>query len=135
MSFAGAPNDPGIALGFSPVVARASGFALQNGTPTIVTATAPNDGNRHIALIAGWVNVTTAETGGQLTVTLTQNGISTPVICDAGGHTPQSLELFNNNIVGNAGGFLVDPGTTVTLAQSSALTAGAATVNAEICII
>ena len=41
-----------------------NGFALQNGTPTILEWTAPNDGKLHVVLTALLVVVTNPETGG-----------------------------------------------------------------------
>ena len=41
-----------------------NGFALQNGTPTILTWTPPNDGQVHRVLLIAQENVTVAETGG-----------------------------------------------------------------------
>lgn len=105
----------------------ASGFALQNGTPTILTWTAPNDGQIHRIIASGSVYVSIAETGGHVTL---------------GGTLPNGQALNAQNI--STGGFgvgvvvsgpimtYIAAGTTVTVVQASALTAGAAVLFAEI---
>lgn len=97
----------------------AGGFALQNGTPTILSWTAPNDGQEHQAIVAATLTVSAAETGGQVFMRWTSGGVA------------QVQTAFNPNLA--AGAFyqlvaLVDPGTTIHLDQNTALTAGAATV-------
>lgn len=110
--------------------AGAPGYALVNGTGNILTWTAPNDGNLHRVLVSAVKHVTSAETGGQIQVSLTLPDAF------AGG----LLTLFNGGQgsglqTPNAAGLsvmFVEAGTTVTLKQSSALTAGATTLWAEI---
>jgi len=105
----------------------AAGFALQNATPTIISWTAPSDGNLHRVQIFASMSVGSAETGGTVSYEGTNPDGSTFV------HT-----LFTG---GNAGPGEVQPsaqlrivkaGTTVSIVQTSALTSGAATVWAEI---
>lgn len=102
-----------------------TGFALQNATPTILTWTAPNDGNLHrvICIVNGYVS--SAETGGAVTLnTVLPNGqAATPNIL-AGGAGTGPLAGSALRIVG--------AGQPVTLAQSSALTAGTAVIWAEL---
>ena len=100
------------------------GFALQNGTPVILSWTAPNDGQLHQAFVSATLVVTVAETGGQVFARWTSLGAA------------QVQTAFNPN-VGVGGAFynvvaLVDPGTTIHLDQNTALTAGAANVGAVI---
>lgn len=109
-----------------------AGAALQNGTPTFATWTAPSDGKLHRVEIWTFLNVTSAETGGQVEATVTPpNG------------TPQTFSMFAPNKAagtyhgdgvnfGDLWGLMVEAGTTLTIAQTSALTAGAATIWAEI---
>jgi len=104
-----------------------AGFALQNATPTILTWTAPNDGNAHSVQWAGEIRVSVAQTGGQLTLSFTDpsnQGASTTV--DNGGHGVGFNPMSNYRAV------MVAPGTTVTLAQSTAMTLGTATAFASL---
>lgn len=108
-----------------------AGFALQNATPAILTWNVPNDGQPHRVTLFGLINVTAAETGGLVQVQYTgpQAGaqLHTSTIFAAGlaldtaGQTPAA----SLNVI-------VAPGSVVTLAQASALTAGAARVWAEL---
>lgn len=102
------------------------GFALVNGTPNIVSWTAPNDGQMHRVMLVGLMNVALAETGGQITLNYTDPGgaVHSRTIwaaAQAAGVQYPTLAIVP-----------VAPGTTVTLAQASALTAGASTVWAEL---
>lgn len=122
---------PGVAGGLTRVAnTDPGGFALQNATPTIVSWTAPADGQVHRVLLFAVLEVTTAETGGQV--------IITPVLPDG---TPNTKTLF---AAGQGAGifyptsssapqeFLIEGGSTFSVSQNSALTAGAAVVWAEI---
>jgi hypothetical protein len=100
-----------------------AGFALENGTPTILSWEVPNDGQLHSVLICGQKYVTATETGGTVIYTY-----------EIGGHAGLSHTLFSG---GNASGtgvppannsFVVDPGSTVSVSQSVALTGGASIV-------
>lgn len=105
----------------------AAGFALQNATPNILTWTAPNDGQPHRFMIVGNENVSSAETGGQVNVTFTRadnsGSNSTPIF---GGSAGAGYHAVGNNFG------MVAPGSTVTIAQNTVLSAGAATIWAEI---
>lgn len=100
------------------------GFALQNGTPTIASYTAPNDGNLHRVDVAHMLNVTSAETGGQLSIHLK----------NAAGVDQGSVEIHAGGLgvgwqVGEFGAqkpFAILPGWSITIQQDNALTAGAA---------
>jgi hypothetical protein len=103
-----------------------NGIALVNGTPNILTWTAPNDGQMHRVQLIAQVNVTSLETGGQVTLQftdLTSTLQSRQMI--AGGQAAGFSPLTSENA------FLVKPGTTVFLTQT-ALTGGAATIWAEL---
>lgn len=107
-----------------------SGAALQNGTPTFLSWTAPSDGQMHRVQVNAVLHVTSAETGGVV--------IISGVLPDGG---IISKSLFGG---GAAAGFIYPPtiaapqtvvigaGTTYTISQSSALTAGAAVMFAEL---
>lgn len=103
-----------------------AGFALQNGTPTILTWTAPNDGQLHNVTVPASLAVTVNETGGAVQVQFTVNGTLT------------SWQLFNGGAVigtyvaDTFRGVTVDPNTTVTVFQNGALTVGTAKVFAAI---
>ena len=118
-----------IAGGLSRVATTgAAGFALQNATPTILSWTAQNDGNLHyIAGISVLVDCTAAATGGALSVVAYGVGgnASTADQISAGGFGVGQTIVYENPIV-------LPPGQLVRLEQSGALTAGAATVYAEI---
>jgi len=108
----------------------AAGVALVNGTPAIISWTAPNDGNLHRFIFQGSRNVTVTEVGGALAVTYTTNGASgAQSLTIAAGSTaaPSNAALSNSGF-----GATIAPGTTVTVAQTSALTSGTCTVYAEI---
>jgi hypothetical protein len=118
-------------FGFAPQglqsvgITPAAGFALQNGTPNIFSWTAPNDGKTHRFFLIGAKEVTIAETGGAVGVTFT--------LPDGTAASP--TWVAGNNGVGitmpNYRSGLVQPGTTVTLAQTGALTLGASLIHAE----
>ena len=95
------------------------GTPLINGTQTLLTWTAPNDGKQHAIYVAAIANITVAETGGQVVINYT-----------IGGQNGQPQLLSPNTaaqlLAANQNAFMVDPGTTVNILQSTALTAGTA---------
>jgi hypothetical protein len=104
----------------------AAGYAKVNGTGTIISWTAPNDGNLHRVMIFGSEHVTSGETGGQITVSWT---------------TPDGTTVANQLVSaqGSTGGYpfgayllVVEANATVSVRQNTALTAGAAVLWAEI---
>ena len=106
------------------------GFALQNGTPTILSWTAPNDGNEHRFLFYGARTVTVAETGGAMVFTYTPPGGGAAIATTVAGGTSGVGTGGLGNVACITG--VAAANTVVSLAQSSALTAGACQVNAEI---
>lgn len=103
-----------------------AGFALVNGTPTILSWTAPNDGLMHRVSLIAQENVTAPETGGQVNINFK----------DQQGSTQNRQAFAGGAGTGFTGGFtpmafLVQAGQQVTVTQT-ALTAGAATVWAEL---
>ena len=96
------------------------------GTPSILTWTAPSDGNLHRVLVFAVLHVTSNETGGQcsITVTLPDGTTSQKTVFSAAQNTgvfwPISFSYPQMQ--------LIEAGTTVTVAQTSALTGGASTV-------
>jgi hypothetical protein len=108
----------------------AAGFTLQNATPTILSWTAPNDGQLHRVTCFGMLHVTSAETGGQISIQYFGP------FGGASAHTSQILAAgLGTDTAGQAPSFFnvsVGGGTTVSILQSTALTAGAAVLWAEI---
>jgi hypothetical protein len=103
------------------------GFALVDGTPQILSWTAPNDGQLHRAMVYFDMTVGSAQTGGAVSVS---------------GFAPDGTEYFWQVAPGGSGaGYVyydsalirtVKPGTVLALGQSTAQTAGAAKIWAEI---
>lgn len=103
------------------LVASAQNFALQNGTPTMCQWTAPNDGNLHYASFGGNLTVTSSETGGSVSFYIAGTLADTVFVAS-----------LSTNKIAIGGTFLVLPGQTVSIAQSSALTAGASSATVGI---
>jgi parallel beta-helix repeat protein len=103
-----------------------AGFALEDGTPTIVSWTAPDDGNAHQVVLIGALSVSSAETGGEVSLSAPLPNTATIVSTFFNGGQGQYTA------VGNFTAAVIGPGTTVVLEQSTALTAGAATVWAQL---
>jgi len=106
----------------------AAGYALVNGTGTIISWTAPNDGQLHRVLFFGTLHVTSSETGGAVNVNFTSpDGISNA-----------NQAVFSASHGGGvfgpdkAGLVVVEAGTVVSVQQGSALTGGASTLWAEL---
>jgi hypothetical protein len=102
------------------------GYSLANGTGTILAWTAPSDGALHYVTVAAGLDVSASETGGAVTVSYPLPGGATagaqPLL--AGGASAGALTAASAGIVASGG--------TVTVSQSSALTAGAATLWAQV---
>ncbi len=118
---------PGSSLGLMAATPVA-GFTLVNGTPNIISWTAPNDGQLHRATFFTTLHVTSGETGGAIGFTYT---------------TPDGFAVASIQLIAGAqtnGAYTANPpravvcapGSSVVVGQSSALTAGAAVVWAEI---
>lgn len=116
--------------GFTKVATTgATGFALQNGTPTILDWTAPNDGNIHRVVVVSYEAVTSSTTGGQVELQILNPSIVVEqgiVIYPA---SPVQYQYINPAFPNS---LLVPAAYIVKIGQTSALTAGAATVYAEI---
>lgn len=129
---AGLAADAGHAhKGFARVATTGiAGFTLGNSTPNVLTWTAPSDGAIHMFVVLSVVHVTSAETGGTIQV-IFQSPIS-----GAGNHFSQLLAGGLGTDAGGQTGTtifgLVQPGSTVTVQQTTPLTAGAATAWLEI---
>lgn len=71
-------------------------FALQNGTPTILTYQVPNDGQKHVLVVAFTKNVTSVETGGSVQANGMINGTTfTPNIFAGGGRRGQHSQRIS----------------------------------------
>jgi len=102
-----------------------AGTALVNGTPSLLTWTAPNDGQQHYAVMIVTLNVTSGLTGGAI-----QYAYTNP----QGGAASGKQLIAGASGIGAARGFdgvLVQAGTTVTISQTAA-TGGAAVFNGAI---
>ena len=108
----------------------ATGVALIDGTQTILTATVPNDGKVHaLAFAVCEKDVTTALTGGVCTLSwTTPEGTARSI-------NTTSTAVGAYFIAPTSGDTVLKPGTTITLRQNTAMTAGAAKVYAKIVII
>lgn len=108
-----------------------AGFALVNATPTILSWTAPDDGQLHRVILGAVLHVSAAETGGEVAVNWTGPfagaQVHTSAVYAAGLAADVSGQYPS---VGSM--FIIGPGTTLSIFQLSALTAGAATLWAEI---
>ena len=102
-----------------------AGFALANGTPNILSWTAPNDGQAHRVLIFSSQHVTSLETGGQVTSTYAAPDGGAGTVTLYGGGSGAGVQTSGYSAV-------VQPGSTVVVKQATALTAGAALVWAEL---
>lgn len=123
-----AGSSPGGPLGELVGTTGAAGFALQDATPTIIgPVNVPNDGNLHRATVVWGLNVTSAETGGAVAMEYTGPGGNavTPQLSAGGAGAGETGTQFDR---------VVKPGSTVSVVQTSALTAGAATGYAELWI-
>lgn len=101
------------------------GFALQNATPTILSWTAPSDGLLHVVTVFSTLDVTSALTGGHITTRFT----------DPLGNTgfPQLYAANETAGVKSVAAYqaVIGSGTTITVNQGSAVTAGAAVFYAQ----
>jgi hypothetical protein len=116
----------------SGLIKRAStgvpGYTLADSTNTILTWTAPNDGQMHRAELWAIKYVTVVEVGGGVSYSNTMpNGDTNFYDFDAGnnpvGVVTEYLQPWN---------VLLAPGGTIFIAQQSALTSGASIIWAEI---
>lgn len=98
----------------------ADGVALQNGTPTFLSWTAPKDGKLHTAYVSGRVTVISAETGGNIAVQAP--GFDQLLV--SGSYATLGPEQSGNAY---RAPIVLLPGETVAVVQSTALTAGEAT--------
>jgi len=108
-----------------------AGFAFQNATPSIISYTFPNDGVLHRFFLVPFVAVTSAQTGGALALLFTDPSNTSQNFGIFGGGSTTGTRGFGNGFsIWSA--LTVYPGSTVRLQQSSAQTAGAATLWAEL---
>jgi len=104
-----------------------AGFPLQNATPTILTWTAPNDGKQHRVDLKSTLHILTNQTGGQIDITVTfPDGAVAPIDTYPGGALAGYQEAFSGP------SFIIQAGSTVTVAQVTAQTAGSSTLFAEL---
>lgn len=104
-----------------------SGIALADSTSTLISWTAPDDGQMHRVQFYAIEVVSSVMTGGIVYINVTYpNG------------TAKGVEIFpaqtsaGQYLLGSDCNYLIEAGTTASVVQDTALTAGAATVYAEI---
>ena len=104
-----------------------AGYALVNGTGTVISWTAPNDGNLHRVMVPATLHVSSSETGGAINVAFTapDGTTGTQGIFSAS----HGAGVFGPD---KAGTVIIEPNTTVSVVQGTALSGGAATLWAEI---
>jgi hypothetical protein len=106
----------------------ATGYVLVNGTGTVISWTAPNDGNPHRVVLLASLAVTVTEVGGQITCSYTApDGTATS-------HTVYSSGQAATDVIvmGAPFSIIIGANTTFTVTQNAALTSGAAKLFAEI---
>lgn len=105
----------------------AAGVGLINNTQTFLSWTSPNDGQLHPVLTVGVLIVSVLEVGGAISITYTLAGVQAThtviAAAQAAGNVP--LGTGNQPVV-------IDPNTTVSLTQSSALTGGSSILYATL---
>jgi hypothetical protein len=110
-------------------VSGAAGFALQNATPNILTWTAPNDGQMHRVVVISEMNVTSAQTGGEVNLSFNEpDGTLRSRLLYSGGLAAGFVQPSGNTPTLT----LVAPGSVVILLQATAQTAGTAVLWAEL---
>jgi hypothetical protein len=109
-----------------------AGFALVNGTPAILNWTAPADGQQHRFVVFATMNVTVTQVGGAVEVSYctpdqatTTDNVFPGLFAGGQGVGPNYDQVYSLSGI-------VKPGSTVSVAQGSALTSGAALMWAEI---
>lgn len=105
-----------------------AGYTLVNGTGNIITWNVPNDNQLHRFTVFAAEDITVATTGGTIAVSFTMPDNTG----GAWGVLPGTQASLGFNFSQTSYLVLAKPGTTVTVLQSSALTAGAAVAWAEI---
>lgn len=106
----------------------AAGYALVNGTGTIISWTAPDDGQLHRASLWMMKNVASGETGGKINYSWTlPDGTAAGYTADNGGNSAGLIYMY-----AQPWNVMVKGGTAVTITQVTALSAGASTLWAEI---
>ena len=107
----------------------ASGYTLVNGTGTVLTWTAPLDGQLHTVYLASSLRITSAATGGQFNITVNDTiagaGYS-PVVFNASKGAGYFIQVDTTPLI------VLTPGDTIAIVQQTALTAGAGSLFAEI---
>jgi len=104
------------------------GYTLVGSITPIYRVTPPNDGLEHLYAVQGIVNVTSAQTGGQIRVSYYIAGTPQNVVLDAGAHAAGQYPFTTSLFMADAS----VPGPSIVLSQNQPLTAGAAVLYAQI---
>ena len=120
-----ASGDPGrrsVKTEAAATSAQAEAQAFTGGTPTFLTFTVPNDGRKHLIVVAGHAHIGAGgQSGGGISAVLTSNGVTnTTTVLPANQGTG---DTFGANVFSSAQ-VHADPGTTVTVRQTAAQTVG-----------
>jgi|SRR6516164_3568325 hypothetical protein len=109
---------PGSGLVQQAAITAVAGVAMINGTQTFLTWNVPNDGKVHFLFCVATQDITVAATGGaiQLSYTLPDGTVLNRAVI-AGNQAVGANRVTTTDAV--------QPGTTVTLTQNTAMTAGA----------
>lgn len=114
---------PGASSAFKKVISTgAAGLAKQNATPTFFTYNVPNDGNLHDIMGFGQLAIASSETGGN--VQFYRNGTALLNMFNGGQGGPGNVGMSPIT-------YTAQPGETITIQQTSALTVGASTMYFE----
>lgn len=118
----------------APITAEtpATGVALIDGLQTILSVPVPNDGNMH-TIVSAWAikDVSAALTGGAVSISWTPYKGTDQTLTDSA----STALVYETNVVFTSAITSLKPGTTVTVKQTTAMTAGAAKVYAKIVVI
>jgi hypothetical protein len=107
----------------------AAGAPLINGTQTFLSWTTPNDGKNHAYLIFGGESVTSAQTGGSVNLAFTAPDGSAQNFPILGPALAVGYSLIDASYQTMG---LAAPGTTVSITQATAQTAGVAKLDVQI---
>lgn len=109
------------------VTTDVGGFAYVNGTPTILSWTAPQDGQLHRVCVFAGGQVGVTQVGGAVTLAAQNpSGGNAVTQLDPGGHAVGAIVFATPKFL------IVESGGLVTVQQSSAMTSGTATLWAEL---
>jgi hypothetical protein len=108
-----------------------AGYTMVNATGTILTWAVPNDGKMHRFFLILYLKVTSAQTGGAIGIAFTDPSNTAQNFGINGGGNNAGTDGWGNGFT-NWFAIPLYPGSTFSLQQTSAQSAGAATLWAEL---